>query len=512
MSDAVYTLVKSLNKSEKRHFKLFSSKHVKGEKNNYVRFFDALEKQKEYDESALRKTEKYISNFSTIKVRLYGAILKSLKAYNANSSLKNKLKGEVDFAEILIAKGLLVQAKKIIRQIKRKAKKYELTVVLLEALRLETIVMGHENYRYNSLSDVKNCYTKIRETLNLQLEINANELFNSMAFATLRKSGHPNTDQKVQYYKKAIKPYYIKSEKGLNFLALLRHYDAKAISSFATNDPSAPAAFYDKKIKLMEKHLHYINNNLRQYAITIYQSILQHITQRHFSPELFVNINKLKRIKFKSEFEQKQFSIMAYLLELCTYCLTGEFDKGTSLVSKIKKTGMLHLDNANNYSETINVSLYYFIAYTYFGKGDYQQSNNYLNAILNYNSPVTIGFNRTSKVLSLIVEFEMKKLDKLEYSIKSTYRYLSKADGASKVEMLLLGFLKKQLKEQPAEQELLLSFKKLKAALEKLKNDRFEKNIFIDFDYISWLGSKIERKPFAEIVKEQAAKLRPVLK
>ncbi len=52
-SAELFELVKSLTKSEKRFFKLSSSLQS-GEK-NYLKIFDAIDKQKEYDEEGIKK-------------------------------------------------------------------------------------------------------------------------------------------------------------------------------------------------------------------------------------------------------------------------------------------------------------------------------------------------------------------------------------------------------------------------------------------------------------------------
>ena len=48
VNESVHELIKSLTKSEKRYFKLMSSRHTIGEENNYVILFDAIEKQIDY--------------------------------------------------------------------------------------------------------------------------------------------------------------------------------------------------------------------------------------------------------------------------------------------------------------------------------------------------------------------------------------------------------------------------------------------------------------------------------
>jgi hypothetical protein len=52
-STELHDLIKSLTKSEKRFFKLHSSLQS-GDK-NYLRIFDAIDKQKVYDEDAIKK-------------------------------------------------------------------------------------------------------------------------------------------------------------------------------------------------------------------------------------------------------------------------------------------------------------------------------------------------------------------------------------------------------------------------------------------------------------------------
>ena len=44
----------------------------------------------------------------------------------------------------------------------------------------------------------------------------------------------------------------------------------------------------------------------------------------------------------------------------------------------------------------------------------------------------------------------------------------------------------------------------LKSDLEKILKNPYELEFLVDFDIISWLDSKIEKRPFAEIVRKKA--------
>lgn len=127
-----------------------------------------------------------------------------------------------------------------------------------------------------------------------------------------------------------------------------------------------------------------------------------------------------------------------------------------------------------------------------------------MNVVLNDKSATAEGFKRAAKILKLIIELETEKYDLLEYSIKSAYIYLHKRNGISKIELLLLKFIKNILKNKYTTNGLTREFEKLKTALEKFRADRFDSSLLDVFDYISWIQSKIERRPFADCVRRRA--------
>jgi len=63
-SDQLHELIHALTKSEKRYFKIYSS--LQAGNKMYVRLFDLIEKQKQYDEAKLKSKLK-IAGFAVIK-------------------------------------------------------------------------------------------------------------------------------------------------------------------------------------------------------------------------------------------------------------------------------------------------------------------------------------------------------------------------------------------------------------------------------------------------------------
>src|SRR5574343_228621 len=108
-SDELFLLIKSLKQTEKRYFKIYASKHVIGDKNNYVRLFEVIDKQNEFDEEKIKKVftgSNFIKQLHVAKNYLYKLILKSLRNYHSEISPDAELKNMLMDVEILYEKAL----------------------------------------------------------------------------------------------------------------------------------------------------------------------------------------------------------------------------------------------------------------------------------------------------------------------------------------------------------------------------------------------------------------------
>ena len=59
-ADALFQLIKSLEKSEKRNFKLYAKRNSSSEDLKVVQLFDALDKMNDYNEKELLKKTKSV--------------------------------------------------------------------------------------------------------------------------------------------------------------------------------------------------------------------------------------------------------------------------------------------------------------------------------------------------------------------------------------------------------------------------------------------------------------------
>ena len=138
-TDILFQLIKSLEKAEKRHFKLYIKRSSGNEDLKIVRLFDALDKSKEYEEKALLKKLKDVTKpqLANLKTHLYKQILASLRLLKSADSLDLQLNEQFDYAHILYKKGLFIQSLRIIERAKEIAKANQKINILPQFIALE---------------------------------------------------------------------------------------------------------------------------------------------------------------------------------------------------------------------------------------------------------------------------------------------------------------------------------------------------------------------------------------
>lgn len=84
-SDAVFQLIKSLARSEKRHFRLFATRQSSSGDIKFLQLFDALDGLAQYDEEKILKQVPAIkkAQLANQKANLYKQLLASLRLYHA---------------------------------------------------------------------------------------------------------------------------------------------------------------------------------------------------------------------------------------------------------------------------------------------------------------------------------------------------------------------------------------------------------------------------------------------
>jgi len=126
--DNLYVLIKSMDKHEKRFFKLYAKLYNQNKVPHYVHLFEIFDSLKDFNHTILNdKIQQSFSNknVSQLKQYLREAIYTSLKLYHKKNNPVIQDYESLSTVKILIKKNLLEQAEKLLMTVKKQAKKDE---------------------------------------------------------------------------------------------------------------------------------------------------------------------------------------------------------------------------------------------------------------------------------------------------------------------------------------------------------------------------------------------------
>lgn len=504
----MFQLIKSLSKPEKRYFKLYSSRHTLGEKNNYQVLFDAIDKQKSYDETALKKKfakEAFVKKFSIAKNRLYDAILRSLDAYHANSSIDAQLKRLLHSAEILYKKSLYKQSFKLLRSAKKMAYKYDKHTSLLEIFEWEKRLIEKDHYTKigeEEMAQIRNEDQLIMDKINIH-----SQFWNvkSRLFYILGKQGKARTQEELKKFKSIIDETLLeKDDEALYFETCYLYYHIYSAYYFGIGD-------YENCYEYLQKNVNHIEENIDEFKEepNVYFSVLTNIiyigSQLNRFEEAFDYLNKLRELpqsmllSRNEDLDIKLFSSV-YSIELTLHSQLGDFDKGLELLPIIEDGLKLYENKLNS----VRKAYFYFqIAIVYFGSGQYSEALKWVNRLLN---DIDIEESQDiycfGQLLNLIIHIELENQQLIPYALRSTQRYLTTRNRVYKFETVILKFISKVMKIKD-DSTLPLAYETLSKELAPLAEDNFERTALEYFDFISWSESKVRGVPFQEVVKEK---------
>lgn len=498
-SDNLHRLIKSLSKPEKRYFKVFSSRHVIGDRNNYQILFDAIDKQDIYDEEKLLnkfKNEAFIKRFSIAKSRLYNSVLKSLDSFHANSSIEAQLKRQIHSAEILYNKSLYDQSLKLLKSAKKVAIKHELTTTLMEIKKWEKRLIEKDNYEGVSSEKIEEILTGDNNLLK-KVE-NFNTLWNikSKLFQTLYVKGKVRSEKELLKFKKIIDEAAMNNKRDGMFAEneyLLNHIYSAYNYGIGNYKESYPHLM--SNLELMETKMHLFKDEPNVY-LSVLTNAMYLATKLGLNEDAYSHLEKLKKAPEQMELnmnEDREIRLFAITkaAELTLYNQSNEYDKGIELIPEIEE-GLLKYED--KLSSVRKAFFYFNIATLHFGKGNMNESLKWINQLLNViDIDKTQDIHCMAQLLNLVIHLELGNKSLLTYTMRSAQRYLETRNKVYRFETVFLQFLNEILKKRQSRPSHEL-YKNLATELRELEKDSFEKNVFEYFDFISWAESRAEKE------------------
>jgi len=459
-NEELFYLIKSLTKSEKRHFKLHAQG---GESAEYLTLFNAIEAQKTYDETKIKelfKEKAFVTQLTTIKNYLKHRILQSLRTYHSRISKKAELTDIIRNVEILFHKGQYKICESELKRAEKKAKNFQHDLLLFHIQDWKRKV--HQVMCPQDFETIKTIAQKQKDTLKSTTE------YIDLLLANIDPTQFSLSHKKsISLQNKTLKTLH----KYRKLLAKGDHAKAKRT--------------IEELIKEWEQNPTLLKEYFTMY-FSICNNLLGFLVFKKQYKEAFVRILLIKQKANEIETISAAFikeKLRLYNIELEIHRNLKELHTTHEIIDEI-------LNFTKNHKSLVpdNYRLSFSFQFTtiYFLKKDYKKSLHWINEILN---------NQTKKDrqdlitytywLNLLVHYELSNEFTLQYLIDTIKKRIKKSKNIAPYEKVVLKFLSKTVAFSDTDKRK--AFNDLK---EQLQEYPIPEHVLGYVDFNEWISQK----------------------
>lgn len=506
-TDTTFQLVKSLEKSEKRNFKLYMKRNSSTGDLKVIQLFDAMDKLHEYDEAVLLSKNSSLKKqqLSNLKAHLYKLILSSLRLIKQEDNITIQLHEQMDFARILYNKGLYLQSLKVLDKMKEQARAFQQFTYLQQILFFEKKIEAL--YITRSMQNRADELTSESEQTDERIStINQLSDLSLQLYSWYIKNGVARNEREANHVKKYFESHVPENADYLvGFYEQLYLYQSYCWVAFIRQDYLLFYRYTQKWADLFDKYEGMLEAETAHYIKAMHNVMGAHFDLQN-EPKLNEAILKFEKFAQRKVVQQNEnyrmlCFVYLYFAKINKHFLEGTFTEGLRLVPHIEEK----LEEYDLYLDRHRVLVFYYkIACLYFGSGNNEKAVEYLNKIIHWKVDLRTDLQCYARLLHLIAHYELGNFDLLEHLIKSVYRFMGKMQNLTAVEEEIFAFLRRSFKLTP--EKLKPAFEKLLQRIRKYEGNRFETRAFLYLDIISWLESKLDDVNVQDVIRKKFKK------
>ncbi len=486
----LFQLIKSMNASEKRHFKLYAGRLSSNKNVLFLKLFDLIDKTPQIDDliPSIKKLKLSNQQLTNLKRSLYEQILKSLRLVTSNRNDYLQIRNQIDYAHILYDKGLNHQTLQLLEKLKNTIDHNLYPHLLNEIIefvkRIESRHITRSRSQTNKMEDLLTLSDGITDSMQqeqylLNLSLKMQGLYIETGFARHEKD--------KLLYKAFFDSSITQERQATTMYSIIYWHQCHVWYNYATMD-------FDQCYRHALLWVSALENQKTIRDIDLYLKGLHYtLTSLYHTrkPELYHETFKSLQ-KFRNEYIDTYNSrnkmldlIYFYNAQLNYYIIQNKYTRLNATVHAIE-------EELNIYDNKIDVHrshiLFYKIAVAYSYTGQYEKSLDYLNRILSDN-PLHLRkqLKPYTKLLSTLCHYRLNNFQYVSNQIESLRTEYSSTEQSNKTTDLIFQYLKKGTKA--------MNFgidddtRKAIDRLQKLKDTSYQRVSFLYYDYLDWFVS-----------------------
>ena len=104
-----------------------------------------------------------------------------------------------------------------------------------------------------------------------------------------------------------------------------------------------------------------------------------------------------------------------------------------------------------------------------------------------------------------MILFDSQQYSTLESEVKQAFRHAYTKTRTYRLELFILDFIRRLAKTGGNKEQCKEACQYFLKEMPTVKDDSYEKALFEGFDFISWVNSHLEDRPYAITIRERAA-------
>ena len=508
VSDDLFQLIKSLEKQEKRYFKLFLSRSGERSSKNMVLLFDALEKQDGYDEAYIKnkfKDHTFSKQLHVAKNRLHKSILRSLELYHSENSLENTINRLMHQASILYRKGLVKQSYKILGKAKTIAQENEMFTILLQIIRLEISEYGDYLQKNTILEKATLEYDTSLALLKKEKNYLDMNLLSAKLRVHVRKGNSQMSEDELNANFSESELELLNDEtKTLSYGSKVHYFITNSVYYRLLNKHFKSLVYRKKLVSFLESNPSKRQNYTRVY-ITALNNLLGGQIELEQYTEAEETLSRLRELASKKSFKMTEKNIRdvnerVFMIDQMLAYSTFDFSRGVVNETKILEE---YAYNSAFISMDRKFITLFYLGLNRFSNGDLNEALDIFDKMKD---------DQVSKhrpdiyvhmvLLNLLIQYELKNYIYIGSLVRNSARVINQRKKVYKYQKLMLRFFTNIIK-LANDSEHKKALETLYHKVDELSSDEQELQHMSSINVRAWIKSKINGLSIKEILEDE---------
>lgn len=507
----LFFLIKSMTKSEKRSFKLFSKQYLKEGDNNYVLVFDVIEKMDVFSQkNLLEELSPRVKqvNIPMLKVQLNDSILKSLRQNSARLNRSLALMQNMDFIDILFEKNLIDQAKVIHSKTMNMALK-NLDYLALDRLSLQEYNINVDTFSKDDLNHyINETSVLVQETRLENIMLAKLKLLDSRIRHELLKDHRLLKRETLTEIDSIVQdPIFLAEPTDLPILCQVEYHAIKGHYYYALRN-GQKSYYHRKEVVRILTEIGAEDRVLANHIRLLFHACGQFQLFEEFDEELIElsdTLNYLKENNRNYNYQRRMIEILNNI-KIHRDVSRNDFTKIQTYLEEMENTPINLYSNAN-----IRLTAYTNYCIAQFGNQNYKMALKWANKILNdlEFKNIRSDINCHMRILNICIHYKMENYGLVKSLVKSAKRYLENNDYMVGYNLAFLSFANKYF-TSAFKQEWESEFIRETERWEVLYSTPDGKAVLNSINLILWLKSSYKGTSIQEEARQSALQLNPM--